>query len=76
MTEFQVNIHKMKTDIETVRIKKRQRLKDLDFIVIDNSIRESTVGQLRSHTLENKKAIYKQVKKCEFKWIAFLFSSV
>ena len=58
MTEFQVNIHKMKTDIETVRIKKRQRLKDLDFIVIDNSIRESTVGQLRSHTLENKKAIH------------------
>ena len=64
-----MNIQKMRTDIETVRINKRQRLKDLDFIILDNSIRESTVGQLRSHTLENKKAIYRQVKKCEFKWI-------
>ena len=29
--------------------RKRARLKDLDLIVLDNSIRESTVGQLRGH---------------------------
>ena len=37
---------------------KRARLKDLDLIVLDNSIRESTVGQLRGHTLENKWNIF------------------
>ena len=46
---------------------KRQKLRDLDFFVLDNSIRESTVGQLRGHTLENKMKIYEEVKKCCFK---------
>ncbi|XP_065191036.1 uncharacterized protein LOC135822240 [Sycon ciliatum] len=41
-----------------------ERLRDLDLFVLDNSLRESTVGQLRSHTMENKIAIYDQVKKC------------
>ena len=40
---------------------KRKRLKDLDVIVLDNSIRESTVGQLRGHTLENKWKIFDEV---------------
>ena len=48
---------------------KRARLKDLDLIVLDNSIRESTVGQLRGHTLENKWKIYNEVKKCGFEFI-------
>ncbi|XP_078350918.1 uncharacterized protein LOC144635713 isoform X1 [Oculina patagonica] len=48
---------------------KRARLKDLDLIVLDNSLRESTVGQLRGHTLENKWKIYNEVKKCGFKSI-------
>ena len=48
---------------------KRARLKDLDLIVLDNSIRESTVGQLRGHTLENKWKIYNEVQKCGFKFI-------
>lgn len=48
---------------------KRARLQDLDLIVVDNSIRESTVGQLRGHTLENKWKIYNEVKKCGFKFI-------
>ena len=43
---------------------KLARLRDLDFFILDNSIRESTVGQLRSHTLENKIAIFEEVKKC------------
>ena len=40
---------------------KRKRLKDLDVIVLDNSIRESTVGQLRGHTLANKWKIFDEV---------------
>ncbi|KAL9952348.1 hypothetical protein ACROYT_G039591 [Oculina patagonica] len=48
---------------------KRRRLKELDLIVVDNSLRESTVGQLRGHTLDNKWKIYNEVKKCGFKFI-------
>jgi len=45
---------------------KRKILQDLDFFVLDNSIRETTVGQLRGHTLENKIKIYQETKKCGF----------
>jgi hypothetical protein len=48
-------------------ITERPRLRDLDCFILDNSLRESTVGQLRGHTLENKFQIYEQVKKCGFK---------
>ena len=64
MSYFQANIQKMKIDIGTIRIKKRQKLENLELLILDNSIRESSVGQLRGHTLENKKAIYEQVKQC------------
>jgi hypothetical protein len=50
-----------------VRVQKRERLKNLDFFCLDNSLRESTVGQLRSHTLQNKINILEQVKKCGVK---------
>ena len=40
---------------------KMSRLRDLDLFVLDNSIRETTVGQLRGHTLEDKWAIYEEV---------------
>ena len=60
-------ISRMRKDIEKVRVQKRVRLQTMDFFLLDNSIRESTVGQLRSHTLENKKAIFEQVKKCGVK---------
>ena len=46
---------------------KRNVLKNLDCFVLDNSLRESTVGQLRGHTLENKLAILDEVKRCGFK---------
>ena len=46
---------------------KRQVLKDLDLFVMDNSLRESTVGQLKGHTLEDKWAILEEIKKCGFK---------
>ena len=60
-------VARMRTDIEKVRVQKRVRLQTMDFFVLDNSIRESTVGQLRSHTVENKKKIFEQVKKCGIK---------
>ena len=49
--------------------KKYETLKDLDLFVLDNSIRESTVGQTRGHTIEEKWKIYEEVKKCGFKYI-------
>jgi len=45
---------------------KRKVLKELDLFVLDNSMRETTIGQLRGHTLENKWEIYDEVKKCGF----------
>ena len=51
-------------DVSRYRSKKLERLKDMDFFILDNSIRESTVGQIRSHTLQNKIDIFKQIKKC------------
>ena len=65
--DIESELDRMQEDIEAVRVQKRERLKNLDFFVLDNSIRESTVGQLRSHTLENKFDIYEQVKKCGIK---------
>ena len=53
-------VHEMKKRFDE-KSKKRDRLKNLDLIVFDNSIRESTVGQLRGHTLKNKWKIYDEV---------------
>ena len=57
----------IRAHIEKIRVEKRERLKNLDFLVLDNSIRESTVGQLRSHTLQNKIEILKHVRACGMK---------
>ena len=46
---------------------KYKRLKDLDLFILDNSLRESTVGQTRGHTIHEKWKIYEEVKKCGFK---------
>ncbi len=46
---------------------KRSVLKNLDLFVLDNSLRESTVGQLRGHTIDNKWGILEAVKNCGFK---------
>ena len=48
--------YKENVKIETAKYRK---LKDLDLFILDNSIRESTVGQ--------KWKIYEEVKKCGFK---------
>ena len=50
-------------EVNQYRAEKMGRLKNLDLFILDNSIRESTVGQLRSHTVENKKAIFAEVTK-------------
>ena len=66
--DFQKEITHMESAIAE-ETRKRQVLKDLDCFVLDNSIRESTVGQLRGHTLENKWKIYNEVKRCGMKHI-------
>ena len=43
---------------------KRKKLRESELFVLDNSLRESTVGQLRGHTLENKWKIYEEVGNC------------
>ena len=67
MSNVAEEVSRIKKDIATVRVQKRERLKNMDFFCLDNSIRESTVGQLRSHTLQNKLDIFEQVKKCGIK---------
>lgn len=52
-----VNLKKNMKSIE----EKRKILRDLDVFILDNSIRETTVGQIRGHTLENKWEIYNEV---------------
>lgn len=67
--EVDAEINRLDRTMSVYRDKRMARLKDLDFFILDNSIRESTVGQLRSHTLENKLAIFREVKKCGMKHI-------
>ena len=45
----------------------KNRLADLDLYILDNSIRESTVGQPLCHTLQDKINIYKEIKKVGIK---------
>ena len=47
-------------------IVKRRTLRDLKLFVLDNSMRESTVGQTRGHTLADKSEIKKWTTKCKF----------
>ena len=67
MANIEEEVTKIKKHIEDVRVQKRERLRTMDFFCLDNSIRESTVGQIRSHTLQDKIAIYEEVKKCGIK---------
>ena len=69
MDEIKAEVARVQKDISDVKIQKREKLQNLDFFVLDNSIRESTVGQLRSHTLENKIQILEQVRKVGIKHI-------
>ena len=62
--EFMADDYKKQVGKETEKYK---RLRDLDLFVLDNSIRESTVGQTRGHTIEEKWKIYEEVKKCGYR---------
>ncbi|XP_028397493.1 uncharacterized protein LOC114521305 [Dendronephthya gigantea] len=45
---------------------KQEMLCEKEVFVLDNSLRESTVGQLRGHTIENKWKIYEEIKRVGF----------
>ena len=62
---FQEQIQRMRKTIEDEKEKKKV-LRGMDVFVLDNSLRESTVGQLRGHTIENKWKIYEQVTIKQF----------
>ena len=47
----------------------REYLKNQDFLVLDNSIRETSVGQEYGHTPEDKWKVYDQVRKCQMPYI-------
>lgn len=57
---FKRVIRRMNKDVDE-ELDKRRVLSKMKLFVLDNSLRESTVGQLRGHTIENKWKIYKQV---------------
>ena len=54
------SIDRMHQDIEEQK-DKRKALRQMELFVLDNSLRESTVGQLRGHTIENKWKIYERI---------------
>ena len=47
---------------------KLDRLKNMELFVLDNSLRETTVASIHSHTLQNKHDIYEEIQKCGFKY--------
>ena len=63
---FEEEIRRVKADIEQEAVKS-ENLCNLDCFILDNSIRESTVGQLRGHTLENKWKVY--IRGSEKVWV-------
>merc|ERR1711962_445501 len=65
-TCFDEEIAAMKAQLSDDYKERTERLKNLDLFVLDNSLRETTVGQLRGHTLENKRTIFEQVKMVGF----------
>ena len=57
---FRKQIRIMNRELDDI-LEKREGLESMEVFVLDNSLRESTVGQLRGHTIENKWKIYNQV---------------
>ena len=57
---YRKQIRRMQKEIDDAN-EDNKVLKELDIFVLDNSLRESTVGQLRGHTIENKWKIYNEV---------------
>ena len=69
LSRIATEVRHLQQEIDEFHATTQDRLKNLDFFILDNSIRESTVGQLRSHTLQNKIDIFKQVKRCGLKHV-------
>ncbi len=67
MSDISSEVKRIRSHIDEVQVQKRERLKTLDFFCLDNSICESTVGQIRSPTLQNKIDIFNEIKKCGMK---------
>ena len=57
---LQERIQGMRNEVQ-VQAERRNVLIVKEMFVLDNSLRESTVGQLRGHTIENKWKIYEEV---------------
>ena len=64
---IQAQVKRMHDEIKHASEEKKN-LKQNELFVLDNSLRESTVGQLRGHTIENKWKIYEQVGVYYFKF--------
>ncbi|XP_065662113.1 uncharacterized protein LOC136084860 [Hydra vulgaris] len=64
-TSVKKYIKEMKKEMSQ-NFEERKVLINLDLFVLDNSLRETTVGALRGHTLQNKFEIYEQIKKVGF----------
>jgi hypothetical protein len=60
MASYKEKVANMKKKLSS-EVEKRKKLKQSEIFVLDNSLRETTVGQLRGHTLENKWKIYGEV---------------
>ena len=60
---FDEQVSAMKAKLSDDYKHRTDTLKNLDLFVLDNSLRETTVGQLRGHTLENKRTIFNQVSE-------------
>ncbi|XP_028401598.1 uncharacterized protein LOC114524652 [Dendronephthya gigantea] len=68
MATYDEKVAHMKEKL-SAELEKRKKLRKSELFVLDNSLRESTVGQLRGHTLENKWKIYEEVKKIGYQHI-------
>ena len=63
MMFFRAKLKRLKQS-EMIAERKQEILRGKKIFVLENSLRESTVGQLRGHTIENKWKIYEQVNAC------------
>ena len=59
--EKEEDIFKTFVDIQSETDAIKSRLANLEFFVLDNSIRETTVGQTTSHTFGDKQRIFQQL---------------
>ena len=55
-------------DLVQERNRKLDVLKNMELLVIDNSLRETTVASIKAHTVTSKRAIFEEIKKCGFKY--------